>query len=159
MFQNVAGKNLVDVTASMGHDFSFTGYQRGAAFVDLNNDGFMDLVVTSLGEKPRILMNNALVRNHWIMFNLTGRKSNRNGIGASIKVTTGSGRTLFNHVTTSVGFMSSSDRRAHFGLGGETKIECVEIHWPSGIVQKIDHPAVDQIMKIEEPLATSGRPK
>ena len=103
MFQNLDGKTLVDVTASMGHDFSFIGYQRGAAFVDLNNDGFMDLVVTSLGEKPRILINNALVRNHWIMFDLRGRKSNRNGIGACIKVTTGSGRTLYNHVTTSVG--------------------------------------------------------
>ena len=158
MFQNVDGKTLVDVTATMGHGFSFIGYQRGSAFVDLNNDGFMDLVVTSLGEKPRILMNNALVRNHWIMFDLRGRKSNRNGIGACIKVTTGSGRTLYNHVTTSVGFMSSSDRRAHFGLGAETKVDHVEIHWPSGIVQRLDHPAADQIMKIEEP-TTPANPK
>lgn len=159
MFQNVGGKDLVDVTATMGHDFSFIGYQRGAAFVDLNNDGFMDLVVTSLGEKPRILMNNALVRNHWIMFDLRGRKSNRNGIGARIKITTASGRTLYNHVTTSVGFMSSSDRRAHFGLGDESKLERVEIRWPSGILQQLDHPAVDQIMKIEEPVTTSALPK
>ena len=141
MFQNLDGKTLVDVTASMGHDFSFIGYQRGAAFVDLNNDGFMDLVVTSLGERPRILINNALVRNHWIMFDLRGRKSNRNGIGACIRVTTGSGRTLYSHVTTSVGFMSSSDRRAHFGIGDETKLDRVEIHWPSGIVQQLDHPS------------------
>jgi hypothetical protein len=159
MFQNVDGKTLVDVTAAMGHEFSFIGYQRGAAFVDLNNDGFMDLVVTSLGEKPRILMNNGLVRNHWIMFDLIGRKSNRNGIGACIKVTTGSGRTLYNHVTTSIGFMSSSDRRVHFGLGAETKLDRVEIRWPSGIVQQLDHPAVDQIIKIEEPVATSARSK
>jgi hypothetical protein len=68
MFENADGKSLRDVTAKMGPDFSFIGYQRGSAFVDLNNDGFMDLVVTSLGERPRILMNNALVRNHWIMF-------------------------------------------------------------------------------------------
>jgi enediyne biosynthesis protein E4 len=159
MFQNVDGKSLIDVTGSMGQDFSFVGYQRGAAFVDLNNDGFMDLVVTSLGERPRILMNNALLKNHWIMFDLTGRKSNRNGIGSRIKVTTGSGRILYNHITTSIGFMSSSDRRAHFGLGNETKLERVEILWPSGIVQQIDHPAVDQIMKIEEPVVTAARPK
>jgi len=159
MFQNVDGKSLIDVTGSMGQDFSFVGYQRGAAFVDLNNDGFMDLVVTSLGERPRILMNNALLKNHWIMFDLTGKKSNRNGIGSRIKVTTGSGRILYNHVTTSIGFMSSSDRRAHFGLGNETKLERVEILWPSGIVQQIDHPAVDQIMKIEEPVVTAARPK
>ena len=126
MFENEGGKTFIDVTEKMGPDFAFVGYQRGSAFVDLNNDGFMDLVVTSLGQKPRILMNNALVKNHWIMFDLRGRKSNRDGIGATIKVTTGSGRTLCNHVTTSVGFMSSSDRRVHFGLGAEAKIDHVE---------------------------------
>ena len=151
MFENEGGKTFIDVTEKMGPDFTFVGYQRGSAFVDLNNDGFMDLVVTSLGQQPRILMNNALVKNHWIMFDLRGHKSNRDGIGATIKVTTGSGRILFNHVTTSVGFMSSSDRRAHFGLGAETKIDHVEIRWPSGIVQRLEHPAVDQIVKVEEP--------
>jgi enediyne biosynthesis protein E4 len=151
MFQNVGGKTLIDVTDQMGADFGFIGYQRGSAFVDLNNDGFMDLVVTSLGERPRILMNNALTRNHWIMFDLRGRKSNRDGIGARIKVMTASGRVLYNHVTTSVGFMSSSDRRAHFGLGPDSKLDYTEIRWPSGIVQRIDRPAVDQIMSVEEP--------
>ena len=151
MFENEGGKTFIDVTEKMGPDFTFVGYQRGSAFVDLNNDGFMDLVVTSLGQQPRILMNNALVKNHWIMFDLRGHKSNRDGIGATIKVTTGSGRILFNHVTTSVGFMSSSDRRAHFGLDAETKIDHVEIRWPSGIVQRLEHPAVDQIVKVEEP--------
>jgi PPE-repeat protein len=138
----------------MGPDFAFKGYQRGSAFVDLNNDGFLDVVVTSLGERPRILMNNALSGNHWIMFDLRGRRSNRNAIGASVKVTTGSGRALFNHVSPSVGFMSSSDRRVHFGLAAETKIDHVEIRWPSGTVQRIDHPAVDQILKVEERAAS-----
>lgn len=151
MFENKDGKTFVDVSEQMGPDFAFAGYQRGSAFVDLNNDGFMDLVVTSLGEKPRILMNNALMKNHWIMFDLRGHKSNRDGIGATIKVTTGSGRMLYNHVTTSVGFMSSSDRRAHFGLGAETKIDHVEIRWPSGIVQRLEHPTADRIVKVEEP--------
>ena len=153
MFQNVDGKRLVDASPEMGPDFNFLGYQRGSAFVDLNNDGFMDLVVTSLGEKPRILINNALVKNHWILFDLRGTKSNRSGIGASIKVITASKRTLFNHVTTSVGFMSSSDRRVHFGLGAESKIDLVEIRWPSGIVQRIEKPKVDQILKVVEPKA------
>jgi len=151
MFENAGGKTFIDVNDKMGPDFSFIGYQRGSAFVDLNNDGFMDLVVTSLGEKPRILMNNALVKNHWMLFDLRGHKSNRDGIGAVIKVATATGRTLYNHVTTSVGFMSSSDRRAHFGLGAENKIDHVEIRWPSGIVQRLEHPAIDQILKIDEP--------
>lgn len=151
MFQNLDGKTLADVTTQMGPDFALNGYQRGSAFVDLNNDGFMDLVVTSLGERPRILINNALVKNHWIVFDLRGHASNRNGIGARIQVVTASGRSIYNHATTSVGFMSSSDRRVHFGLGPESKIEHVEIRWPSGIVQRIDHPAIDQILKVEEP--------
>jgi enediyne biosynthesis protein E4 len=151
MFENQDGKTFSDVTEKMGPDFAFVGYQRGSAFVDLNNDGFMDLVVTSLGQKPRILINNALVKNHWIMFDLRGHKSNRDGIGATIMVATGSGRMLYNHVTTSVGFMSSSDRRVHFGLGAEATIDHVEIRWPSGIVQRLDHTAVDRIVKVEEP--------
>jgi len=151
MFENEGGKTFIDVTEKMGPDFAFAGYQRGSAFVDLNNDGFMDLVVTSLGQKPRILMNHALIKNHWMMFDLHGHKSNRDGIGATIKVTTQSGRTLYNHVTTSVGFMSSSDRRAHFGLGAETKVDHVEIRWPSGIVQRLEHPAIDRILNVEEP--------
>jgi enediyne biosynthesis protein E4 len=134
------------------------GYQRGSAFVDLNNDGFMDLVVTSLNEKPRILMNNALVKNHWIMLDLEGTKSNRDGIGAAIEVETASGRKLYNHVTTSVGFMSSSDRRVHFGLGAESKINHVEIRWPSGTVQRIEKPGADQILKVKE-AAGKAEPK
>jgi enediyne biosynthesis protein E4 len=108
-------------------------------------------VVTSLGEKPRILMNNALEPNHWILLDLRGRKSNRSAIGAKVTVTTGSGRKLYNHVNPSVGFMSSSDRRVHFGLGSEAALDQIEIRWPSGIVQRIDKPRVDQILKVEEP--------
>lgn len=150
MFRNVDGKTLADVSEEMGPDFLHMGYQRGSAFVDLNNDGFMDLVVTSLNEKPRILMNNAVVKNHWLMIDLEGTKSNRDGVGAAIQLETASGRKLYNHVTTSVGFMSSSDRRVHFGLGAESKISYVEIRWPSGIVQRIERPAADQIMKVKE---------
>ena len=152
MFKNVDGKSFTDVSDQMGKDFGFLGYQRGSAFGDLNNDGFMDIVVTSLGERPRILLNNALNENHWIMFDLRGHRSNRDAIGARIKVVTGSGRALYNHVTTSVGFMSSSDRRVHFGLGPEKSIKSVEIRWPSGIVQSLGPTAIDRIAKIEEPV-------
>jgi hypothetical protein len=155
MFRNENGKTFVDVSAEMGKDFNPLGYHRGSVFVDLNNDGNMDLVVTALGEKPRILMNGGLSKNHWMMFDLRGHTSNRDAIGAKIKVRTASGRELYNHVTTSVGFMSSSDRRAHFGLGKETATESVEIRWPSGIVQILEAPQVDKILKIEEPASSS----
>jgi hypothetical protein len=150
MFENQGGTTFSDVSDAMGKDFQTLGYQRGSAFVDLNNDGWVDLVVTSLGEKPRILINNALNGNHWTTLELRGRISNRDAIGAKVKVTTISGRTLYEHVTTSVGFMSSSDKRVHLGLGQEKEIREIEIRWPSGIVQRIEHPEVDKILHIEE---------
>jgi hypothetical protein len=82
---------------------------------------------------------------------LTGTKSSRDAIGAKIKVTTPSGRTLCNHVTVSVGFLSSSDRRVHFGLGQETRASSIEIQWPSGASQQLGDVAADQILDVEEP--------
>jgi hypothetical protein len=158
MLENVNGQSFIDAGDQMGRDFSVPGYQRGSAFVDLNNDGFMDIVVTSLGEKPRILMNNALNGNHWILFDLHGTRSNRDGIGARIKVVTYSGRTLYNHAATSVGFMSSSDRRVHFGLGRETLIREADIRWPSGAVQVLSNPRADQIVRVEESVSNSPGP-
>jgi hypothetical protein len=151
MFENVDGKEFRDVSAQLGPDFAHAGFQRGSAFVDLNNDGFMDLVVTSLDEKPRILMNSADNGNHWLLVNTIGRRSNRDGIGAVLKLTTASGRALYNHVTTSDGFMSSSDKRVHFGLGPEKAIESLEIRWPSGIVQTLKKVKADQILTVTEP--------
>ena len=150
MFRNLGGKVFSDVSEQMGPDFMTLGYHRGSAFVDLNNDGFIDLVVTALGEKPRFLLNNAINQNHWILLDLSGHKSNHDGIGAKITLTTASGRHLYNHATTSVGFMSSSDRRVHFGLGTENGIESIEILWPSGTIQRLEHVHADQILRVEE---------
>jgi hypothetical protein len=151
MFENAGGKTFVDVSGEMGKDFLHKGYQRGSAFGDLNNDGAMDIVVTSLNETPRILMNTADSGNHWLMLSLTGHKSARDAVGTKVKVTTASGRVLYNHVAISVGFMSSSDKRVHFGLGEETKIASIEIRWPSGIEQVVKDVAADQFLKVDEP--------
>ncbi len=151
MFKNVDGKHFIDATQQMGEAFLRRGYQRGAAFGDLNNDGLEDIVATSLGESPHIFMNRALNKNHWLLFDLQGTASNRDGIGASLKVITSSGRELYNYATTSIGLMSSADRRVHFGMGPDTVAKSVEIHWPSGVVQQLNNLSVDQIVKVTVP--------
>jgi hypothetical protein len=151
MLENIAGREFADVSEQMGKDFVRAGFQRGAAFADLNNDGFEDVVVTSLNEKPRILLNSGGNGNHWLLIEARGRKSNRDGIGAKIKVVTPAGRILYNHVTGSVGFMSSSDRRVHFGLGVEKGAASIAIRWPSGRSQVLRDVAGDQILAVEEP--------
>ncbi|MEZ5356118.1 MAG: CRTAC1 family protein [Bryobacteraceae bacterium] len=148
LFENNGGAGFVDVSAKMGTDFLRTGYQRGAAFADLNNDGAMDIVVTSLGRKPRILINSG--GGHWLSVRAIGHKSARDAVGAAIKVTTQSGRVLHNHVTTSSGFLSSSDPRVHFGLGTEAGPVTVEVRWPGGAASLRDKVAVDRMIEIDE---------
>ena len=151
MFHNVDGKVFADVSAGLGPDFLPKGYQRGSAVGDLNGDGFPDLVVTSLNQRPRILLNSGDNKNHWLWLELLGRKSNRDAIGAKVKVTTATGRVLHNHLSVSSGFMSSSERKVHFGLGGDSAVKSVEIRWPSGKTQVLEDVKVDRVLKVEEP--------
>jgi hypothetical protein len=151
MWENASGKSFADVSEGLGEDFLHVGFQRGSAIGDLNDDGNLDLVVTSLNEKPRILMNSGGGGNHWLEVEVRGTKGNRDAIGATVTLTTASGRKLFNHVSTSVGFMSSSDNRVHFGLGQETSIKEIEIAWPGGAVRKLAAVRANQILRVEEP--------
>jgi hypothetical protein len=151
MFRNLDGRTFADASAGLGPDFNVPGYQRGSAVGDLNDDGFPDLVVTSLNKRPRILLSSGDNGNHWLLLDLRGRVSNRDAIGAKVKVTTASGRVLTDHVTVSVGFMSSSDRRLHFGLGPERSIARLEIRWPKGAVQELKNVSADQILSVSEP--------
>ena len=95
-------------------------------------------------------MNRSEKSGHWLDIALRGTKSNRDGIGARIKLVTKSG-TQYNHMTTSVGYASSSDGPVHFGLGADSHADLIEIHWPSGIVQTLQNVPADQVLKVTEP--------
>jgi hypothetical protein len=123
---------------------------RGLATGDINNDGKLDVVVTSNDGPAWVLLNQTESPNHWITLNLVGTKSNRDGIGAQIKLSTANGD-QFATVTTSSSYQSSSDKRVHFGLGTADSIREIEIRWPSGIRQLIKDTKADQIVKIAEP--------
>ncbi len=151
MWRNLGGKAFEDVSAALGPAFNVLGYHRASAFLDLNGDGFEDIVVTGLNERPRILINSGGNGNHWLLVDATGTKSNRDAIGAKLKLTLGSGRVLYGHVATSVGFMSTSDKRVHFGLGPEAAIRNMEIRWPSGRVQELNGITADRVLKVKEP--------
>jgi hypothetical protein len=151
MFHNVEGKGFVDVSEGLGADFLSMGYQRGSAVGDLDDDGFPDLVVTSLNKRPLILLNSGGNGHHWLWVDLVGTKSNRDAVGAKVKLTTGSGRVLYGHVSVSSGFMSSSDRRLPFGLGKDDQIRSVEITWPGGQKQELRDVKVDQHLRVEQP--------
>jgi len=122
VFRNLGNGKFEDVSATAGADFTRPKPHCGLAYGDLDNDGRMDLVVTSLGGPARVLRNVTETRNHLILLKLVGTKSNRMGIGAQIRVTTDDGRRLYNEATTSTGYSASSDPRVHFGLGGSRVI-------------------------------------
>ncbi len=118
---------------------------RGAAFADFDGDGRIDVVVTRIGERPLLLRNVTANGNHWLGLKLVGRRSNRDAIGARVRA-----GSQWNHVTTSVGYASTSDSRVHFGLGTATHAE-VEIFWPSGAVQRLGEVRADRYLTVQEP--------
>src|SRR5271169_1992621 len=116
---------------------------RGLAFGDLNNDGWLDAVVTVLGGHPLVLMNRGGTR-HWLSITLRGTRSNRDGLGARVRV---NGQTRF--ATTGGSYLSASDKRLHFGLG-DSNTALIEVSWPSGTRQTLKDVPADQFLEIRE---------
>jgi hypothetical protein len=115
----------------------------------------LDAVVVVLNSRARLLLNRSGNNHHWLAIDLTGAASNRDGLGARIKVTTGQ-HVQFNHATTTVSYNSASDRRVHFGLGAAAIADKVEVWWPSGAKQELTGVRADQILKIVEPAPAAG---
>jgi len=150
VFRNLGGMKFGALTGEAGFEARPPARHRGSAFGDLNGDGRLDVVVSALSAPAEIWMNQSPGKDHWIEFKLQGTKSNRDGIGARIKVVTKSGA-QYNHVTYSCGYASSSAGPVHFGLGANASADLVEIHWPSGTVQTLKDVAADHLMQVKEP--------
>ncbi len=143
------------LTSEAGFTDATAARHRGCAFGDFEGNGRIDVVVTSMDLDAELWMNRSPGNAHWLDIALRGVKSNRDGIGARIKVVTKAGA-QYNHQTSSVCYASSSLGPVHFGLGAESTATKVEITWPSGIVQSLENVSADQVLKVTE--ANSSQP-
>ncbi len=143
------GQGFVDVSAESGEVFHQPWLGRGLAIGDIDNDGRLDAVITTNDGPVHILHNETPTHNHWITLKLVGHKSNRDAIGAAVKIVTPNGP-QFATVTTASSYLSASDKRVHFGLGSENRVQTIEIRWPSGIVQTLHDVRADQILQVNE---------
>jgi len=150
VFRNLGGMKFSSLTAEAGLTAQPPARHRGSAVGDLNGDGRLDVVVSAINAPAEIWINQSPAKNHWLELKLQGTKSNRDGIGARIKLVAKS-LTQYNHVSTTAGYASSSAGPVHFGLGADTSADLIEIRWPSGTVQELRNVAADRIVTIKEP--------
>jgi enediyne biosynthesis protein E4 len=151
VFHNLGGMKFSALTAEAGLTAQPAARHRGSALGDLNGDGRLDVVVSAIHAPAEIWINQS-PPHHWLELKLQGTTSNRDGIGARIKLKAKSG-TQYNHVFTTAGYASSSAGPVHFGLGEDASAELIEIQWPSGTVQELKDVAADQIVAVKEPKA------
>jgi hypothetical protein len=153
VFRNLGDGRFEDLTDASGLGAAPRLAHRGAAFGDLDGDGRVDVVVSALGA-PAELWRNESAGGHWLELRLVGSKSNRDGIGAVVKLEQASGtrwQKQWNHATTAYGYASASAGPLHFGLGPATSVERVEIRWPSGTLQVLEQVPADQVLTVLEP--------
>jgi hypothetical protein len=150
IFRNLVNGKWAALTAEAGFSAQPPHRHRGAALGDFNHDGKLDIVVTALSAPAEIWMNDSPNDHHWLEISLQGTKSNRDAIGAIIRLSAG-GIQQYAHMTTASGYASSSAGPLHFGLRDAKAADEVEIRWPSGTVQVLKNVAADQVIAVKEP--------
>ncbi len=157
MFRNLGHGIFENVSDRLGADFQLPRVSRGAAIGDFDNDGDLDILVNNCGQPPQLLRNDGGNVNHWLEIFLIGTKSNRDGVGARVKVSAGE-LVLYDQKKGGMSYQSAQDPRLHFGLGQQASIDSVEIIWPSGITTKLQKLKSDQIITAKEGVGLVERP-
>jgi enediyne biosynthesis protein E4 len=157
LYHNNGNKTFSDVSSQSGPGITTVHAGRGLAIGDLWNDGRISAVITNMNATPSLLVNQVRSPNHWIGFRTLGTKSNRDGIGAKVTVKMGP-RVLVDEVRSGSSYDSNNDMRIHFGLGAVTRIEWVQIRWPSGLTEQFDGVSVDTIHTLKEGSGTAIKP-
>jgi enediyne biosynthesis protein E4 len=148
LFRNLAGGKFQEVTEQMGRAFAAPRVARGAAYADIDNSGFLDVLVTT-NAGPAFLFHNEGGANHSLRLKLVGTKSNRDGIGAVVYLTSGSDK-QWKMLHSGSSYLSQSELVLTFGLGAQAKADSVEIQWPSGQVDKLSSLNAGQTVTVEE---------
>jgi enediyne biosynthesis protein E4 len=155
LYHNNGDGKFTDISATAGPGITQPISSRGLAIGDLWNDGRISAVVSNMNAPPSLLVNEVRTPNHWVAFHTIGAKSNRDGIGARFRMKAGP-RTFIDEVRSGSSFISNNDLRVHFGLGAASKIDWVEVRWPSGLLEKFANVSIDSIHTIKEGLGTSA---
>ena len=157
MLRNTGGGMLENVSGRLGQDLMRRRVSRGVAAGDFDNDGDVDLLVSNNGGVPQLLRNDGGNTNHWIEILLIGTKSNRDGVGARVKLIAGD-LVQYDQRKGGGSYQSAPDPRLHFGLGRQTKVDTLEIKWPSGMVTRLRELPANQIIAVEEGNGVVKRP-
>jgi len=150
LFENTGDGKFRDMSTEAGKYFEKEYVGRGACLGDYDNDGDLDIFIVNLNDSSRFLRNNKGNLNNWLIINLVGTTSNRDGIGSRVKITSG-GKIQINQKKSTTGYLSQNDPRMHFGLAKNSVIERIEIKWPSGKLQVLENIEANQILTIKEP--------